>query len=262
MRTLSCVILLGILALTSCNGGSSKSGANANSNATSNANNQASFNPLAPIKPVAAADPAFKSCNPYYPLVPGSTVKYTLLYSSGVIAEATVVVDAAEEDGQKVFVETTQTIDSTGGVHKAEHTVRKYVCDGEKVRQIYQKTDNRVEGKLTTTDFSFKGEAYLMIEPKEILRKGTRWSYNFVQTMKLETQPAFTGDPVSISFVAQGEEERTVPAGKFKTVKIERNVLKNIIYDYFAPGIGLVERVAAEGTKWQLKEYSGLRPQE
>jgi hypothetical protein len=39
-----------------------------------------------------------------------------------------------------------------------------------------------------------------------------------------------------------------------------RKVGEAEINDYFAPGLGFVRRNAKEGNKWELKEYSGLKP--
>src|SRR2546422_7045069 len=95
MRISSAIILLSAIALSGCNGDSS----NVNSNiAAANANRLQNFKPPQPIKPLQAANPNFKSCNPYFPLVPGSIAKYVINYSSGIVADLTVVVDAADEE--------------------------------------------------------------------------------------------------------------------------------------------------------------------
>ena len=41
---------------------------------------------------------------------------------------------------------------------------------------------------------------------------------------------------------------------------IYRKVGQAEINDYFVPGLGFVRRNAKEGNKWELKEYSGLKP--
>src|SRR5215472_8623387 len=103
-----------------------------NSNADPNSNKSVIPAPPPPdIKPKEAVDPAFKSCNPYFPLVPGSQVKYTTVYSSGLIANVTVVVDSENVNGKPGFVETTRTVDKDGGGSKLSTKITKYVCDGE-----------------------------------------------------------------------------------------------------------------------------------
>jgi hypothetical protein len=203
------------------------------------------------------------ACNPYFPLVPGSLKKYTIVWATGLVADAIVVVDAAQENGRNVLVETTQIVDKAGGVNKAEKTVRKYVCDGERMQIIDEKTENMIDGKETTVEFRFRDVATVMIDPASLKRKGSTWSYSFYQMFQSPGQlPAAPEEPVIISFEAQGEEDVAVPAGKFKGIKVLRRVGQNQIYDYFVPGLGLVKRQSLEGTSWELKEYSGITPAE
>ncbi|HLG13635.1 MAG TPA: hypothetical protein VJH03_03795 [Blastocatellia bacterium] len=258
MRRVFYGIILTALILGGCNDKSSQpDSANVNSNTSSPIN----FTPPATIKPAAAVDPNFKACNPYFPLVPGSQAKYTLVYSSGLIADVNVVVDATQEDGKQVFVQTTQIVDKSGGLEKVETTVRKYICDGEKVQLVFEKSDNKVADRIDVVTHKFRTDALAMLEPRNLARKGTTWGYTFSMTFESPGQlPMTPEDPVSISFTSQGEEDQTVAAGKFKVLKIERKVGQKQVWDYYARGIGLVSRVADEGTRWELKEYSGLKP--
>lgn len=251
------------MALTACNGKNANSNSPSNTNANDNANRPLVYTPPAPIKPQSPPDPNFVACNPYFPLVPGSLKKFSLVWATGLVADATVVVDAAQENGRKVFVETMQIVDKAGGVNKAEKTVRKYVCDAERVQIIDEITENRIDGKENTVEFKFRDVAIAMLDPASIKRKGSTWTYSFYQLFKAPGQlPAAPEEPVIISFESQGEEEVTVPAGKFKAAKVVRRVGQNQVFDYFVPGLGLVKRQSAEGTLWELKEYSGVTPAE
>ena len=65
-----------------------------------------------------------------------------------------------------------------------------------------------------------------------------------------------------IEFQVLGPADVTTTVGTFKAVTILRKVGENTVLDYYAPGLGLVKRQAKEGTSWELKEYSGLKPQD
>jgi hypothetical protein len=234
---------------------------NANEVAGSNANRPAVLKPVEIIKPTSVVDPAFKSCNPYFPLVPGSQLKYTIKYASPLIADANVVVDAAEEAGQKTFVETTQIVDRSGGLEKLEKTIRKYVCDGERVQLTFENTDNTIAGKHNTVDFNLKGISVVMVETASLNRRGSLWSYSFSQVFHVPDQPSIKPkETVTVNFEAAGAEDITVPAGQFKTVKILRRIRDKEGTEYYARGIGMVKRVGFDGTTWELKEYAGLKP--
>src|ERR1700754_81106 len=112
MRTSLVFIMLAAIALSACSAGPGKNSNAINSNANSNVRQLGPTKPLVPGVPV---DANFKACNSYYPLVPGSRRKYAITYSSGITADATVVVEPWEENGRKGFKELTQIIDSTGG---------------------------------------------------------------------------------------------------------------------------------------------------
>ena len=257
IKILLAVVLIGAAALTGCNDNGNK---NANISATSNSNRNLDFTPPPPVKPTSTLDPNFKACNPYFPLVPGSQAKYTIVFSSGLVADANVVVDAAEENGRQVFTQTTQIIDKSGGLEKAETTVRKYVCDGEKVQLIYEFTNNKVADKVNTVDTQFRTTAIMMPSLAEVSKTGTTWSYNFGQVYKSPGEFPMSPDPIQIIFDVQGQGQTTTPAGNFKTLKVRRKVGEAEVFDYFARGVGLVSRHSAEGTRWDLKEYSGLSP--
>jgi hypothetical protein len=250
-------VLLGVVALTGCNGNSNT---NLNANATSNSNRNLDFKPPDPIKPTGNLDPNFKPCNPYFPLVPGSQAKYTIVFSSGLVADANVIVDAAEENGRKVFIQTTQIVDKSGGLEKSETTVRKYVCDGESVQLIYEFTNNRVLENVNTVETQFRNAAVIMPSVADLSKTGTSWSYNFGQIYKTPGQAPMSPEPMQIVFDVQGQSEMNTPAGKFKTLKIRRKIGEAEVGEFFARGVGLVSRVSSEGTRWDIKEYSGLNP--
>jgi hypothetical protein len=254
------LILLSALLLAGCNGPAT------NTNAPSNANSNTDKTPVAstsPIKSETPLDPNFKICNPYLPLVPGSEAVYAITYSSNLTADARVVVDLKEENGQKVFIERTQIIDRSGGYEKNEVEVKKYTCDGERVRLIHYNTENWVQNVLNRSQWKFRADAVAMPKPAELKGKGFRWSYSFTISIQRGDEPPVNIDePTFIFFESAGEEEVTVPAGTFKALKVIRKVGKNEVTDYYVPGLGLIRRQAAEGTAWALKEYAGIRPTE
>lgn len=260
MRTILAVSLLALIALTGCkndNNNSNSSSATSNSNS----NTPRAYEPHPPIKPTTVPAADFKSCNVYMPLVPGSEAKYTITFSSGLVTDATVVVDSGEENGQKIFIEKTQIRDRTGGLQKMETEEKRYACDGERVRLLSYKTSNDIEAIQHRSQWNMRNEALAIIDPASFEQKGSTWSYSFVLTLqKGDEQPVTPEEPFYVFFETIGPQEIAVPAGTFKTIMVKRKVGKNEIFEYYARGIGLVKRQAAEGTSWVLKEYGGLRP--
>jgi len=258
MRISSVIILLGAVALSGCNGENSNVNSNASSNA--NANRVLDFKPPPPIKPLAAADPKFKPCNPYFPLVPGSIAKYIINYSSGITGDLTVIVDASDEGGRKIFTQRSQLIDRSGGMQIIQSIVRTFVCDGERVQILSEKTESNIAGQKSAMDFDYRENSAMMADPQSIARKGTTWSQGFHQVTRNPDQPPVRSDNLTIIvFEVDGPAEVTTAVGTFKAVKITRKVGENSTIDYYVPGLGLVRRQAKEGTSWELREYSGLK---
>ncbi len=251
-------LLLGVLLLSGCNNSTS------NTNSNSSASNK-NVNPIVeappPINPETPVDPNYKSCNPYFPLVPGSITVYTLNYPTALVATQRVVTAQAEEDGKKVFTERTQIVDTSGGANKKELTTRKYVCDGERIQVTYERNENEVDRVPTIFTHRYDNAAYVLPTSADLSRKGATWAYSLKQTIEKPGEPPVANpDPIVVNCEAQGEEEVTVPAGKFKAVKVFKKIKDNYVIEYYVRGIGLVKRVAKEGTTLELKEYSGLKP--
>lgn len=261
MRIFSAVVLLLVLALAGCETGNQNANRPANSNSNQNANSQPIFTPPQELKPTATVDPNFKPCNPYYPLVPGSLTKHVVRYSSGLSADATIIVDAVQEEGKTVFVETLQIIDQSGGLLKYEKTVRRFICDNGRLQLLSENTENRIDDKPNTAEYRMTDPAIFMTDPASMARKASTWSYSFKPTLtRAGKPPTVMQEPIYIKFEVLGTEDVTVPAGTFKAMKVSRLVGKNQIFDFFAPGLGMVRRTSVEGTNWSLKEYSGLTP--
>ena len=259
MRIAFAIIFLVTSLLASCG----KSDNNTNTAVPANTNSSPGLPDYKPIAPTTAVNPGFKACNPYYPLVPGSMVKYKIEYSSGLLAGVTIVVDSADEGGRKTFVETTQIVDSGGGLEKLEKMVRKYVCDGERVQINYEKGNNRAGNLANDIELKFLGTAVALLDPASLTRHGTKWSYSFKQVFTVPGQrPIEPEEPITINFEALGDEVVKTDAGEFKTVKIGRRVGDKLGTDFFARGIGLVKRIGPDGTAWKLVEYSGVKPLE
>jgi hypothetical protein len=256
---LAAIALLGASCDTSSNSNGS-SDPNSTGNSNSNANKSVIPEPPPPeIKPKEAVDPAFKSCNPYFPLVPGSQLKYTLVYSSGLVANVTVVVDRDNENGKAVFVETTRIMDKNGGGSKLATRTTKYVCDGERVQMIALSNDNKAEDNETHMEMIFNGSALAMLDPSSLKPKA-RWSYSFSQTFQVPGKPPQSGGKsTTMDFEVAGADTTKVPAGTFKTMKISHKAGAHEISEYYASGIGLVKRENDDGTRWELTEFSGLK---
>ena len=260
MRISSLSILLGAIALSGCNGANT----NVNSNSSSsnaNANSAQNFKPPQPIKPVEAANPNFKPCNSYFPLVPGSIAKYVINYPSGIVGDLIVVVDAAaDEGGRKVFTQRSQLVDRSGGMQIIQSIVRKFVCDADRVQILSERTESNVAGQQSAIDFEYRENSVMMADPQSISRKGTTWTHALRQVINNPGQPPTRSDQLTfIAFEVMGPEEATTAAGTFKAVKIFRKIGESSTVDHYVPGLGLVKRLSKEGASWELKEYSGLK---
>lgn len=261
MRIFFLILLAGTLGFSSCNTNNSNNN-NGNANRLpSNTNANTPFTgPRPQIKPKDLPNPSFKSCNPYYPLVPGSQAEYTLQFSSPLVADVRIVVDQIEENGRKVFLETTQIIDKSGGLNKDELTERKYICDNGAIQIISEVVDNRTEKGASKVEAKFREATNFFVDPASLQRKGTTWSYTFTQQFHLNPgEPPVVSEPTTVNFETQGEEEVKVPAGTFKALKVVRKVKNTVVTDYYVAGIGLVKRGNNEGTTWELKSFSGLQ---
>jgi hypothetical protein len=102
-----------------------------------------------------------------------------------------------------------------------------------------------------------------MIDPKSMSIKGSTWQHAFRTIYHRPGQPPAPSDePTIIVFEVLGPQDVTTAVGTFKTVQVVRRIRENNVIDYYAPGIGLVKRQSKEGTSWEIKEYSGLKPQD
>jgi hypothetical protein len=102
-----------------------------------------------------------------------------------------------------------------------------------------------------------------MIDSSSLARVGTKWTYVLTPTYKNAQVPGeIQSDPFQVALEVTGEEDVTVPAGKFRALKVVQKVNTNEVTMYFAKGLGMVLRVGADGTRTELKEYSGVRASE
>lgn len=248
------ILLLTAIALSGCPG-SKTVNVNTNDNA-----NRLDFKPPDPLRPPGAADPNYKSCNEYFPLVPNSVAKYVLNYASGIVADATVIVYASDEGGRKGYIERMQIVDRSGGFQIAQNTEKRFVCDGDKIQILAEKTEGRVDGQPSSSEFNYRENSYVIVEPSTLAQKEATWTYAFRPVYRKADDPPSAPDaPVIVSFTVKGEENVTLPTGKVKAVKVERKVGENRVYEYYARGLGLIKR-DFQGTTWELKEYSGIKP--
>ena len=250
--------MLVVLLITACN--SQDANRNSVSNQNANSNSQAQFPPLPGLKPAGPVDPNFSACNTYFPLVPGSSTKYRLSFSTGIVADITTVFSSEEENGRKVFVASQQTIDTKGGSEKSEANTRKYICDGEKVKLIFERNDNRVAGHRTESEVKYDDKSFVMLEPTA-LSSGKKWSYDFYVIFNTGDGTRTSTDPVTKHLEVLGIEDVKVAAGTFTALKIEIKAGGAELVEYYARGIGLIKRtVIKDGTTTELQEYSGLKP--
>jgi hypothetical protein len=261
MRSIYFILFCSAIFFSACANDNQNLNANLNTNRSTANTNQILKPEITKIKPESLPDPNFVSGNPYFPLKPGAEQKYTLQFSSGLVADVTVVVDEKEENGQKVFVEKTQIVDKSGGFEKNELSTRKYAVENGRIKILDEKTVNQVREQAATFENTYKGVPYVIVDPATLEKKGSTWSYSFNQTILQANQlPVKPAEPVIINCEMLGEEEVKVPAGTFKTLKLVKKIKENMVFEYYARGLGLVKRVAKDGTTWELKEYSALQP--
>jgi hypothetical protein len=255
------IMLLTAIAFGGCNSGPS----NINSNGNGNSNTNAALNIKVPdpIKPEQPVDSNFKPCNPYFPLVPGSIAKYVVNYSSGIVGDLTVVVDAAEENGQKLFIQRSQLVDRSGGMQIIQKITRKLRCDGERVIILSENTESNIAGQSSSAEFEYRENSVMMNDPKSMLIKGTAWTHAFRPTYHSPgNPPARSEEPTIIAYEVGSPQHVTTAIGTFKAIPVARRIADNLTVDQYVAGLGLVKRQSKEGASWELKEYSGLTPQD
>jgi hypothetical protein len=263
MRFVLFILLLAAVALSGCKGDAANVNGNVNSNGNSNANALQSIKVPQAIKPNDAPNPDFKPCNLYFPLVPGSTAKYVVNYASGITGDLTVVVDAAEENGRQVFIQRSQLVDRSGGMQIVQTITRKFVCEGDRVMILSEKTDSNISGQQSSSDFEYRASSMVMTDSKSMLIKGSTWTHGFIPVYQTPGDaPARSDQPTIVAFEVLGPEHVTTSIGTFKAIPVTRRIGENLTVDHYVPGLGLVKRQSKEGSSWELKEYSGLKPQD
>jgi len=171
MRFVLAITLLATALSGRCNSTNTNTSGNQNENQIANANRGVPLPNVVPIKPESCCRSEFT--NPAmltFPWVPGSQIKYLIKYSSGLLADANVVVDSAVESGHSTLIETTQIVDKSGGMEKLEKTVRKYVCDGERIQAVYEKGNYRAANTQMTWRLKFRGVPVVMLDPASLKR--------------------------------------------------------------------------------------------
>src|SRR5437762_2838585 len=109
---------------------------------------------------------------------------------------------------------------SNGGYQLNQLIERHYICDGDKVQIVYEKTDNNVEGQKSVSEFLYREPAYVMIEPAS-LKQGTAWSYALTQKIQKPGEaPIELDTPMIVEFTVLNEQEIQLPTGKVKALLI------------------------------------------
>ncbi|HXG91629.1 MAG TPA: hypothetical protein VNN73_04585 [Blastocatellia bacterium] len=247
MRAIPVIIILTAIAVIGCN---------TNTNTNGNQNTSRTFSqpvPEAP-KPKEALDPSFTSCNPYYPLKPGSRTKYTQVTSSGLVSDMTVVVDRGDNN---TFIETSQTVDNRGGSELVRKEERTFACDGGRIILLAEKSEGRIQDMPSSIVNNLSPNAVFLLDPASLVKPGTTWSYSLTQTATSGGTTGSPSSPIVINFEVKGEEDITLQPFrnmKLKAVKVERKVGTNVSYDYFVKGLGFVKRESVEGTRIEMTE--------
>ncbi|MBO0724473.1 MAG: hypothetical protein J2P52_02645 [Blastocatellia bacterium] len=261
------VLIVWIVFQLGCNAPRSAANHNQSNGGSGAANAQANKNPtpahaVTPpdLRPSGPPDTSFKSCNPYYPLVPGSQAKYTVKKPTGPPASVSLIVDSAVENGKKVFKEVTQKVEGEASMAKVETTTRKYICNADRIELLSSIIDNKIG--LTATgrmESTFPSTATIMIAPSS-LKPGASWSYLMRVNITMSGKPEVTRQTVFLNFKVEESENITVPAGTFKALRVAAKVNGKQVDEYYAPGIGLVKRIVPGGGAWELTQYTGLTP--
>src|SRR5262249_24689637 len=133
-----------------------------------------------------------------------------------------------------------------------------FACDGDRVQVLTERVKTLVTNSESTTEMKYRDNSTFFPETSSLSKKGFTWSYAFRPTYTYQGQATSSAEPIIVQFEVQGETDVTVPAGTFKAIKIQRKLNQNLSWDYMVKGIGLIKREAQEGTRWELREYSGV----
>jgi len=178
--------------------------------------------------------------NDYYPLTPGSewVMQVTLLEDNSVIE-------------QKITIEKPEVYEGI------TYSVMKQIDPKNKWTALILKNEKGVYwrklsiNKFITLDSYFNPQAPYLQFP---LTKGSKWEWQGVFVLPVSDKKA------SMKLEIQNDaEEVTVPAGKFKCVKVHINKLTgdeaDEETDWYAPGVGLVKLKSKKYLK-ELKSYN------
>ncbi len=191
--------------------------------------------------------------------MPGATARYVLNYPSGLVVDMTVAY--SKTDDPSIVVENATLLDRQGGLQIAQTIERRYKCDGENVLILTEETKSKIEANVSTSLFKYRENSVIMKPPADLAIPGSTWTYGYYRTTEIPGVAVEKPDtPMIITLAVGGEEDLTVGLGKFRALKIVRKVNQNTVNDFYVRGLGLVKRIAAEGTITELKEYSGLKP--
>src|SRR5215210_3189676 len=255
MRTVIAIVLLAAIALSGCS-----STQNVNSNTNRNKNQSTiNVNPNPPI-PIGQPDASFTSCNPYFPLRPGSKYTYNINYPTGLVVTATIVVEEMEQNGRKIFVEKIHLIDQqTKGLEYIQNTERRYICDGQRIVIIYEESATKVRETRNRASFNYGPDTVYLPDPESLNRPDFTWTMGYTYTLTSDIEPpAISNQTTFVNVKVVGEEEVTLPVGKFKAVKIKKDTSGALVNEYYVKGLGLGQRETSEGLFWKLDSYSGV----
>lgn len=167
----------------------------------------------------------------YYPTTVGTRLVYDLDNGDGELALRIAAVE--EKDSEKVV-----TVEERGTTRWLPST--KVIISERGLQEV--------------ENFGYKIEPWYAL--KFPIKVGDKWDFDYSRSGPITGQKGTT--------TVLGEEEVTVPAGKFKAVKLERVITAQDgkvldkpfkITVWFAKGIGRVKVVPSEGSKLALKSF-------
>jgi hypothetical protein len=167
-----------------------------------------------------------------------------------------------EVNGRKVFVEKIHMIDQqTKGLEYIQNWERRFVCDGERVQIFYENTITKAKVNRSIATFNYKPDTVLMPDTASLSRPGFTWTVSFTSTLTAEGQMPTTDNQVTVVEAnVIGEEEVTLPVGRFKAIKIHKTINEVQVYESYVKELGLIQRESSQGLFWKLNSYAGLNP--
>jgi hypothetical protein len=139
-------------------------------------------------------------------------------------------------------------------------TEKRFVCDGERLQIVGEKTESHIKDDASRVVFNYRDNLF-MPTTSDLGRKGFTWRQVFTQSFVRGNElPANPTDATVVNYEVMGEEELTLPVGKFKSIKIKKTISTGEVTDYYVKGLGLARRDASTGGRMELESFAHLTP--